>query len=112
MIIFKGRSTQVEFFDQLDRPAQEIDVAFKELGRARCSHLKILDLGAGTGLLGKTLSYWARRRGWDWQFTNLDMNPIYAGHRNDNNLLQQNQFEMSLDGYGIHFYFKRHPLRL
>jgi 2-polyprenyl-3-methyl-5-hydroxy-6-metoxy-1,4-benzoquinol methylase len=96
IMFFNERSTQAESFDKLDRPAAETDVAFRDLdrinrffrfhhpfasrlppwlGRDRCRHLKILDVGAGTGLLGKKLSAWARRQGWDWQFTNLDMNP-------------------------------------
>lgn len=33
-------------------------------------------MGAGTGLLGKTLAAWASRRGWHWRFTNLDTNPL------------------------------------
>lgn len=46
------------------------------LGHERCARLEILDIGAGTGLLGKTLSAWAEKRGWDWRFTNLDANPL------------------------------------
>ena len=42
------------------------------LGAARCKRLDVLDLGAGSGLLGQKLSQWAARRGWDWRFTNLD----------------------------------------
>jgi SAM-dependent methyltransferase len=39
--------------------------------------LEVLDVGAGTGLLGERLSAWAQRRGWDWHFTNLDANPVH-----------------------------------
>jgi len=46
------------------------------LGQPRCERLEILDVGAGSGLLGERLSAWAKRRGWDWRFTNLDAHPI------------------------------------
>ena len=45
-------------------------------GPKNCERLNILDVGAGTGLLGKRLTEWAGRRGWDWRFTNLDANPL------------------------------------
>lgn len=96
-MFFRERSTQAEYFDAPDRPADEMAAAFRELDRVnrwfkfshpfasglprwlgskRCERLEILDVGAGTGLLGKRLSGWARRRGWDWRFTNLDANPV------------------------------------
>jgi SAM-dependent methyltransferase len=96
-MFFRERSTQAEYFDAPDRPAGEMAAAFRELDRVnrlfqfshpfvsclprwlgsqRCERLEILDVGAGTGLLGKRLSEWARRRGWDWRFTNLDANPV------------------------------------
>jgi 2-polyprenyl-3-methyl-5-hydroxy-6-metoxy-1,4-benzoquinol methylase len=96
-MFFNERSTQAESFDKLDRPAVETEVAFRELdrlnrffrfqhafasrlppwlGRDRCRYLKILDVGAGTGFLGKKLSAWAREQGWNWHFTNLDLNPV------------------------------------
>jgi SAM-dependent methyltransferase len=46
------------------------------LGAECCSQLEILDVGAGTGSLGRELSQWAARRGWDWRFTNLDTNEV------------------------------------
>jgi len=46
------------------------------LGEQRCTSLDILDVGAGTGLLSRVLSSWARDRGWAWRFTNLDINPV------------------------------------
>lgn len=46
------------------------------LGEERCARLEFLDIGAGTGLLGQKLSAWAKKRGWDWRFTNLDANPL------------------------------------
>ena len=88
---------QAEYFDELDRPVAETDIAFRELdrlnhffrfhhafmsrlpgwlGQDKCRQLNVLDVGAGTGLLGQKLSTWARARGWDWRFTNLDLNPI------------------------------------
>jgi len=88
---------QAEYFDELDRPVAETDIAFRELDRLnhffrfhhafmsrlpgwlgpdKCRQLNVLDVGAGTGLLGQKLSTWARARGWDWRFTNLDLNPI------------------------------------
>lgn len=96
-MFFRERSTQAEYFDTPGRPADEMAVAFRELdrinrlfqfshpfvsrlpgwlGRKRCERLDILDVGAGTGLLGRRLSSWAHRRGWDWRFTNLDLNPV------------------------------------
>ena len=32
-------------------------------------------MGAGDGSLGIRLARWAARQGWDWRFTNLDLNP-------------------------------------
>jgi SAM-dependent methyltransferase len=96
-MFFRERSTQAESFDAPGRPADEMAAAFRELDRVnrwfqfshpfvsgvprwlgyqRCERLEILDVGAGTGLLGKRLSDWAQRRGWDWRFTNLDANPV------------------------------------
>ncbi len=96
-MFFRERSTQAEYFDAPDRPADQMAAAFRELDRVnrffhfshafecrlpawlgtrRCQQLEILDVGAGTGLLGRQLSAWARQRGWDWRFTNLDANPV------------------------------------
>lgn len=96
-MFFRERSTQAEYFDAPDRPEAEMAAAFRELdrvnqffhfshpfvsqlprwlGKQRCARLEILDVGAGTGLLGKMLSEWASRRGWDWRFTNLDANRV------------------------------------
>lgn len=92
----RERSTQAEYFDTPGLPQAQRDLAYRELdrlnlffhfshtfvsrlpgwlGKKRCERLEILDVGAGTGLLGKRMSDWARRRGWDWRFTNLDANP-------------------------------------
>ncbi len=96
-MFLRQRSTQTEYFDLPDRAEAEIAAEFRELnrvntlfrfshpfesviprwlGRDNCENLKILDVGAGTGLLGKTLTAWAQKQGWKWQFTNLDSNPV------------------------------------
>jgi SAM-dependent methyltransferase len=96
-MFFHKRSTQAEYFDTPGLAEAERAGAFRELdrinrlfrfshpfasrlpswlGKKRCERLDILDVGAGTGLLGKELSAWAQRRGWDWRFTNLDANPV------------------------------------
>ena len=89
------RSEQAEYFDLPGRTASEIEAEFHDLDRInrffqfarpfqeklpawlgpeRCARLNILDVGAGTGSLGQTLSAWAKQGGWDWRFTNLDAN--------------------------------------
>jgi len=96
-MFFNQRSAQAEYFDTPGLSGAERSAAFRELdrinhlfrfshpfasrlpswlGKNRCEKLDILDVGAGTGLLGERLSAWARRRGWDWRFTNLDANPV------------------------------------
>ena len=91
------RSTQTEYFDLPGRTEAEVSVSFRDLnrinsffrfshpfeielppwlGKKNCERLEILDVGAGTGLLGKNLTAWARQQGWDWRFTNLDTNPM------------------------------------
>jgi SAM-dependent methyltransferase len=96
-MFLRQRSTQTEHFDLPDRPETEVAAAFRDLnrvnalfhfshpfaavlpgwlGRKNCERLEILDVGAGTGLLGKTLTEWAAQRGWQWRFTNLDNNPV------------------------------------
>jgi SAM-dependent methyltransferase len=96
-MFFRERSTQAEYFDTPGLSEAERAGGFRELdrindffrfshpfvsrlpswlGKERCEQLEILDVGAGTGLLGEKLTAWARRRGWHWRFTNLDANPI------------------------------------
>jgi SAM-dependent methyltransferase len=96
-MFFRHRSTQAEYFDLPERAEAEVIRSFRNLdrlnrffmfarpfqetlprwlGSERCARLDILDIGAGTGLLGRKLSAWARGRGWDWRFTNLDGNPV------------------------------------
>lgn len=43
------------------------------LGQPACRKLNILDVGAGDGMLGRTLSAWAQKQGWEWNFTDLDL---------------------------------------
>ena len=102
------RSTQTEYFDLPNRTEAEITASFRDLnrvnalfrfshpfetvlprwlGRKNCERLDILDVGAGTGLLGETVNEWAKQQGWQWRFTNLDTNPValkignHAGQR-------------------------------
>ena len=93
----RRRSSQAESFDIEGRPESESAACFRELdrinqsfrfsqpfkdglppwlGEENCARLRVLDLGAGTGLLGRELSAWARSKGWDWQFANLDKSPV------------------------------------
>ena len=95
-MFFTHRATQAEYFDLPDRPASELTefhaalarlnrfFAFAHpfqrtipqvLGEDACRSLRILDLGAGEGSLGRELREWAgAEHGWDWRFTNLDFN--------------------------------------
>jgi Methyltransferase domain len=94
-MFLKQRSLQAEYFDLPERPPQELAEAYRMLARMnrvfmlgepfqsrlprwlgpeRCRSLSILDLGAGDGSFGVQLGEWAKQRGWDWRFTNLDIN--------------------------------------
>jgi SAM-dependent methyltransferase len=96
-MFLRHRSTQTEYFDLPDRTEAEIAASFRDLnrvnslfrfthpfesvlpqwlGKKNCERMDILDVGAGTGLLGKRLTEWAGRQGWQWHFTNLDTNPV------------------------------------
>ncbi len=89
------RSTQAEYFDLPDRGLAEVAEGYRLLNRVnrilhngepfrrllpgwlgeeRCRRLSFLDLGAGNGQLADELTVWAARRGWEWSFTNLDLN--------------------------------------
>ena len=95
-MFFRERSRQEEYFDAPGLPLTERQAAHRELdrvnrlfrfehpftsqlpewlGERRCASLEILDVGAGSGCLGRTLSCWAARRGWDWRFTHFDLHP-------------------------------------
>ena len=95
-MFFRHRAAQAECLDAPDRPEAELRDGYlwlgkvnrltrfsrpfevwlpRELGEEACRQLTILDVGAGDGLLGRCLEDWAARRGWDWQVTNLDLNP-------------------------------------
>lgn len=96
-MFFVRRSTQAEYFDLPGRAESETLAEFRDLdrlnrfflfakpfedllprllGEERCARLEILDVGAGTGLLGRMLATRAEKRGWEWRFTNLDANPL------------------------------------
>ncbi len=61
--------------NQLTRFSRPFEIWLpRELGEEACRKLTLLDVGAGDGLLGRTLEAWAAAKGWDWQVTNLDMN--------------------------------------
>lgn len=89
------RSKQAEYFDA-ERPPAELRQFYRSLasvnrlfmvsepfqrfiprllGPESVHQLTLLDLGAGDGSLGRTLTDWAARRGWTWRVVNLDMNP-------------------------------------
>lgn len=88
------RSAQAEYFDAPERTASELQAHYDWLNRINratrfdrpfrmwiprlleereCASLEILDIGAGDGELGRTLSAWASQRGWNWRFTDLDL---------------------------------------
>lgn len=102
-MFFRERSTQAEYFDTPGFSPAERERAFHELdrlnvffhfshpfvsqlprwlGKKRCENLQILDVGAGSGLLGEKLSAWARRRNWHWHITNLDVHPVAPNSTN------------------------------
>jgi ubiquinone/menaquinone biosynthesis C-methylase UbiE len=94
-MFLRQRVLQAEYFDTLDRPMPEIRDGYAMLARvnrifsfanpfqyylpklmddASLRSLSFLDLGAGDGSLGEELQSWAAARGWDWRFTNMDVN--------------------------------------
>jgi len=95
-MFFGRRSTQAEYLDTPGRSPAEIAADYRELGRvnrlfkfshpfqwvltrrlgrSRCPQLKLLEAGAGDGMLGRDLTNWGGQRGRRWQVTNLDLNP-------------------------------------
>jgi SAM-dependent methyltransferase len=96
-MFLRVRTTQAEYFDAPERSVEELRESYRWLGRvnritrfdwpfrvwiprllgdAVCRELTVLDLGAGDGSMGRSLAAWARGRGWNWTFTNVDLNPI------------------------------------
>jgi SAM-dependent methyltransferase len=96
-MFLRQRATQAEYFDHPERSLDEMRAHYAVLGRlnlvtrfarpfqkwlpqllgtAACREASLLDLGAGDGLLGRTLTAWAGKQGWKWQFTNLDHCPL------------------------------------
>jgi ubiquinone/menaquinone biosynthesis C-methylase UbiE len=93
------RSTQAEYFDA-ERPLAELQQFYRSLaivnslfmagepfqryiprlvGQKNVHNLSLLDLGAGDGSLGRSLTLWAARRGWTWRVVNVDMNAEALG---------------------------------
>jgi len=96
-MFLNDRSMQAEYFDLPGQAVAETALSYRELdrinrifqfshpfvsqlprwlGREKCKKLEILDIGAGSGLLGRNMSRWAAKQGWQWTFTNLDTNAI------------------------------------
>jgi len=88
------RATQAEYCDRPDLPLEEVADNYRQLarfnrmmlvadpfqrllvrwlGRMNVAKLTLLDLGAGDGSLGSEIEEWARRYGWEWRVTNLDL---------------------------------------
>jgi SAM-dependent methyltransferase len=95
-MFLRSRSVQAEYFDAPERTAGELRSHYTWLNRVNrltqferpftfwipqllgshaCEHLECLDIGAGDGALGRTLSSHAQSQGWHWQFTDLDLSP-------------------------------------
>jgi hypothetical protein len=89
------RSTQAEYSDSPALPPEAVAKNYSDLGKInrlfafaepfqrpmvhwlgkdKLHHLELLDLGAGDGSLGRTLETWARKKGWEWKVTSLDLN--------------------------------------
>jgi SAM-dependent methyltransferase len=98
-MFLRRRATQAEYFDRPERTSAELrehyaalnrinrlvrfDRPFRMwlpelLGETESRQVRALDLGAADGLLGRELTGWAAQRGWDWEFTNLDLCPVAA----------------------------------
>ncbi len=94
-MFLRSRDLTPEYFDSPERTSAEVAEHYEWLGRMNkltqfdrpfrvwipqilgaeaCKRLSIVDLGAGNGMLGQTLTEFARGRGWDWRFTNVDLN--------------------------------------
>src|SRR5262245_22588200 len=89
------RALQAEYCDQPDLPLAELAATYRQLarfnrlvlvadpftrllvrwlGRKRIAQLTLLDLGAGDCSLADHIEDWARRHGWEWRVTSLDLN--------------------------------------
>jgi len=98
------RSAQAEYFDAPERTASELRAHYAWLQRinritrferpfrvwlprllpeSTCRSMSVLDIGAGEGELGRTLTAWAAGRGWEWRFTDLDLS-AHACNRTPN----------------------------
>jgi hypothetical protein len=94
------RATQAEYCDRPDLPLSAVADNYRQLarfnrvllvadpfqrllvrwlGRNNVRNLSVLDLGAGDGSLGAEIEAWARRYGWDWRVTNLDLSVAALG---------------------------------
>ena len=99
-MFLRQRATQAEFCDQQNLPLEIVASNYRQLarfnetmlvtdvfqrvlarwlGRDHVERLSILDLGAGDGWIGQTITAWAADRGWIWRVTNLDLNPSALG---------------------------------
>lgn len=95
--MLRKRATEPEHFDNPARTPEEIASGYRQLERVNrlfflhdpytrvlnkwlgpknCRRLTFLDVGAGDGWLGNAMEKWASKRGWDWQVTHLDINPV------------------------------------
>ena len=100
--MLRERATEPEHFDDPARTPEEIIDGYRQLARVNrlfrledpytrimsrwlgpknCTHLSILDLGAGDGWLGNAMEEWAKKQGWTWRVTNLDLNRVALGIR-------------------------------
>ncbi len=112
------RATQAEYFDEPGRTPAEVAESYhwlnhfnrllhfaepfqrllpRWLGEEKCRDLSLLDLGAGDGSLGCELTRWAARRGWRWEVTHLEINPL---------AVQLNEAGRSVAGSAIALPFK------
>lgn len=99
-MFLRSRDLTPEYFDSPERTSPELAEHYEWLGRMNkltqfdrpfriwipqllgaeaCKRLSIVDLGAGNGMLGETLTEFARSHGWDWRFTNVDLNQPQPG---------------------------------